>query len=205
MKKYNVKLLNKNFEKLPSDLKNTLNQPVIILSGKMASGKNYVCSLLEKFGYSSVDADILVHQAIDKSKNKILETFSESAGKENILILDQNGNINRRSLGKLLFTHPELLAKQEAIVYPIITQMIDDFIQEHKKTIINATVAYKSPQIMEKSNLIIFVQSNCIKRFLRARKRDKLPPSQIIKRFNSQKKLIKNFTKADKEIIIIKN
>ena len=131
MKKYNVKLLNKNFEKLPSDLKNTLNQPVIILSGKMASGKNYVCSLLEKFGYSSVDADILVHQAIDKAKNKILETFYESAGKENILILDQDGNINRRSLGKLLFTHPELLAKQEAIVYPIITQMIDDFIQEH--------------------------------------------------------------------------
>ena len=83
--------------------------------------------------------------------------------------------------------------------------MIDDFIQEHKKPITNATVAYKSPQIMEKSNLIIFVQSNCIKRFLRARKRDKLPPSQIIKRFKSQKKLIKNFTKADKEIIIIKN
>ncbi len=171
----------------------------------MASGKNYVSSLLERFDYSSVDADILVHQAIEEAKDKIVETFSEYADKEGISILDDQGKIKRRALGKILFAHPDLLAKQEAIVYPIITQKIEDFIKNHKKTIINATVAYKTPEILEKGNLIVFVQSNCLKRFLRARKRDKLPFSQILKRFNSQKNLLDNYKNCKKEIILIKN
>ena len=42
---------------------------IIGLTGPMASGKNLACSLLEKTGCVSVDADILAHEAIEKAKN----------------------------------------------------------------------------------------------------------------------------------------
>ena len=90
----------------------------------MASGKNYVCSIFEKKGWFSVDADILVHQAIDQSTKLILNSFNEIAQSQNINLLDDEGKINRRELGKILFSSPELLEKQEKIVYPVITKMV---------------------------------------------------------------------------------
>ena len=48
---------------------------VIAVTGPMAAGKNYYCAQLEKEGWSCVDADILVHQAIELVKDKILTKF----------------------------------------------------------------------------------------------------------------------------------
>ena len=108
--------------KLPPDLK------VIAVTGKMASGKNYISSLLEKEGWKCIDADLLVHKAIDDSSEIIYQTFKDEAEKKNLHILTEDNRINRRELGKLLFADPKLLKKQEEIVYPLITEMIKDFI-----------------------------------------------------------------------------
>ena len=99
---------------------------LICICGKMASGKNYVCSLLEKLGWLCVDADLLVHDAINQSTEKILAEFSYEAAKNNIKITNNDGSINRKALGQLLFKNPALLKKQEDIVYPVIIKMIEE-------------------------------------------------------------------------------
>ena len=178
---------------------------LICICGKMASGKNYVCSLLEKLGWSCVDADLLVHEAINQSTEKILAEFSDEAAKNKLTITNSDGTINRKALGQLLFKNPALLKKQEALIYPVIIKMIEDFISSHEKTVINATVLYKTPQLLSKCELILYVQATFIKRFFRVKKRDKLPTSQIFRRFSAQKNMLSAYKKAGIQIIRIYN
>ena len=177
----------------------------IAVTGPMAAGKNYICKQLEKEGWASVDADLLVHDAIEIAKDRILNTFTPYAEEHKIKIARTDGSIDRRALGQLLFAIPELLKVQESIVYPIITKWIDDFISEHEKTIINATVLYKTPDILNRCEKILFVTAPLLTRLHRARTRDHLPYCQIFRRFHAQRNLLKEYQKTGIPVEIINN
>lgn len=186
----------------------TPQRPVIIaVTGPMAAGKNYICKQLEKEGWASVDADLLVHDAIEIAKDRILNTFTPYAEEHKIKIARTDGSIDRRALGQLLFAIPELLKVQESIVYPIITKWIDDFIKDHEKTIINATVLYKTPELLAYCDKVIYVSAPFFKRLFRALRRDKLPLFQILRRFHAQKNLLREYQKKvpQEKIVIVKN
>ena len=180
---------------------------VIAVVGPMASGKNYICSQMEQEGWSCVDADLLVHDAIDIAKERILDTFTPYAQKKNIKIARHDGTIDRQALGKLLFSIPELLTVQESIVYPIIIQQIQDFINQHEKSIINATVLYKTPELLQLCDKVIYVTAPFFKRLARARRRDKLPFTQILRRFHAQRNLLKEYQNLvpPEKIVVVKN
>lgn len=172
----------------------------------MASGKNHICSQLEKQGWKSIDADLLVHQAIKIKTQEIIDTFREPARESGIDFINQDGSINRRLLGQLLFNKPELLELQEKIVYPEVTRLTLEFISSNQKSIINATVLYKTPSLLEKCDSIIFINAPFLKRLLRSRKRDRLPYRQIFRRFKAQKNLLDQYMQnSDKTIYILNN
>ena len=183
----------------------TSKQTIMAVTGPMAAGKNYICKQLEKEGWAAIDADILVHDAIEIAKDRIIDTFTPYAEEHNIKIARTDGTIDRRALGQLLFAIPELLKVQESIVYPIITKWIDDFISEHEKTIINATVLYKTPDILNRCQKILFVTAPLLTRLRRARTRDHLPYRQIFRRFWVQRNLLKEYQKTGIPVEIIKN
>ena len=180
-------------------------QSIIAVVGPMAAGKNYISSQMEKDGWASVDADILVHQAIEIAKDQILSTFTPYAKEQKLSLTREDGTIDRRALGKLLFAVPELLKVQESIVYPIITKMIEDFIKEHEKIIINATVLYKTPELLARCEKILFVTAPFFTRLRRARNRDHLSYKQILRRFHAQRHLLKEYQKSGIPLEIIKN
>lgn len=184
---------------------NATKPQIIAVVGPMAAGKNYICAKLEREGWASVDADFLVHEAIEIAKDRILDTFIPYAQQQNIKITNNDGTIDRRALGKLLFAIPELLTIQESIVYPIITKKIDDFIEENQKAIINATVLYKTPELLKRCQKIIFVTAPLLTRLRRARRRDHLSYHQIFRRFHAQRNLLKEYQKSGIPIEIIKN
>ena len=185
----------------------TKQSTTLAVVGPMASGKNYICTQLEQEGYTSIDADILVHDAIELVKDKILEKFVPYAEQQNLKLTNPDGTINRRALGSLLFSFPELLQIQESIVYPIIIQQIQDFINQHEKSIINATVLYKTPELLQLCDKVIYVTAPFFKRLARARSRDKLSLSQILKRFHAQKNLLKEYQNLvpPEKIVVVKN
>ena len=49
------------------------NSHIIAVTGPMAAGKNYICNQLKEEGWAAVDADLLVHDAIEEVKDKILQ------------------------------------------------------------------------------------------------------------------------------------
>ena len=178
---------------------------IIAVVGPMAAGKNYICSKLKEEGWAAVDADLLVHDAIELVKDKILKTFIPYAESQNIKLTQPDGSIDRKALGSLLFSFPELLAIQESIVYPIITKQIENFIDGHDKTIINATVLYKTPELLARCEKIIFVTAPLLTRLRRARRRDHLPLTQILRRFHAQRNLLKEYRKTKIPLEIINN
>src|SRR5574344_1895416 len=84
---------------------------------------------------------------------------------------------------------------------------IMEFLQNNKskKIIINATVLYKTPEVLSKCTRILFVTAPFFTRFKRAYKRDKMKPSLILQRFFSQKNLLSEYKKSDIPIEIVKN
>lgn len=184
---------------------------ILCVTGPMAAGKNAVCRILEERGFIALDADRQVHGAIEKAAPEIIKTFSKEAKAQNITLTDKNGRINRRELGRLLFTSKDLLAKQESIVYPVIIEETKRFIQkqqEQKKEadiILNATVLYKTPELLRLCKYIIYVDAPKITRIVRALKRDRMPLRQILSRFATQKGLFSEYKKTGVPIIKITN
>ena len=182
---------------------------VIAVTGRMASGKNAVCQILSQNGAVCVDADILVHAAIKNQNDKILQTFTPFAQQKNLIIQNDDGSVNRRALGELLFSDPNLLKMQEDIVYPEVTALTKEFINHNQKSgklcVINATVLYKTPELLDLCDFIIFVDAPFIKRFLRARKRDGIKTSVLLKRFSAQKDLLNEYKACGKKIFVLKN
>lgn len=184
---------------------------ILCVTGPMAAGKNAVCRILEERGFIALDADKQVHGAIEKAAPEIIKTFSNEAKAQNITLTDENGRINRRELGRLLFTSKELLSKQESIVYPVIIEETKRFIQkqqEQKKEadiILNATVLYKTPELLRLCKYIIYVDAPKITRIVRALKRDRMPLRQILSRFATQKGLFSEYKKTGVPIIKITN
>lgn len=180
---------------------------IICVTGPMAAGKNFICSKMEEEGYISIDADILVHKAIESSAQKILSTFDSIAAKKNIQIKNADGSVNRRNLGKLIFSNKKYLKMQEEIVYPIITEYLFDFIKQNpdKKIIINATVLYKTPQILNICTKIVYVTAPFFTRLNRAKNRDRIKTSLILQRFFAQATLLHQYKKTNIPIEIIKN
>lgn len=184
---------------------------ILCVTGPMAAGKNAVCRILEERGFIALDADKQVHGAIEKAAPEIIKTFSKEANAQNITLTDENGRINRRELGRLLFNRPDLLAKQERIVYPVIIEETKRFIQKQQELksdadiILNATVLYKTPELLNLCKYIIYVDAPKITRIVRALKRDRMPLRQILSRFATQKRLFSEYKKTGVPIIKITN
>lgn len=180
---------------------------IICVTGKMASGKNTLCSLLEQNDFLCTDADKVVHKVINDATPKILETFNEYAIQKGITLSNPDGTLNRKNLGELLFQNPTLLKKQEDIIYPLYIEETQKIINSNPSCniILNATVLYKTPQLMNQCDFIIFVKSSAIQRFFRVCKRDNIKIKNILQRFYSQKNLYSEYKATNIPIIEIKN
>lgn len=173
----------------------------------MAAGKNAAAKLLEKRGWFCIDADVLVHEAIESEADKIIRTFSQDAKKRGIDIVRQDGNVDRRSLGKLVFSDAALLAKQEAIVYPAIEKCAMEKIDSYasKNIALNAAVLYKTPTLMRLCTAILYVEAPVLVRLFRAKKRDGETISAICKRFRSQRGLYRRYKQSGIPIVTVRN
>ncbi len=176
---------------------------VLGIAGPMAAGKNLAAEILVQRGWASVDADLLVHEVIEEKKAEIASAFSAEAGRLGLSLITAAGTVDRRAIGQIIFGHPDLVARQESIVYPGVNARIDAFLEENRRAgrdcLINATLLYKVPSIKE-LDLLLFIDAPCFVRLVRAKKRDGLSYSQILSRFRSQKNLFSQYRKSGADI-----
>ncbi|HCY9462058.1 TPA: dephospho-CoA kinase [Staphylococcus aureus] len=102
---------------------------VIGLTGGIASGKSTVSELLSVFGFKVVDADKAAREAVKKGSKglaQVREVFGDEA-------IDENGEMNRRYMGDLVFNHPEKRLELNAIIHPIVRYIMEEEKQEYLK------------------------------------------------------------------------
>ena len=170
---------------------------VIGVAGKTCAGKNTVIAPLEKMGFRHVDVDQLGHIALDNQKEKLFETFGQG-------IRNQDGSVNRRALGAIVFSNPEARRKLERIVHPEMVRMVEDIIVEQQDVIINAAILFEM-KLDKLCDIIFWVEAPAIMRFFRGLKREKVNPWALFKRIWAQRKMNPNNFSTDADIFIIRN
>lgn len=91
---------------------------IIGLTGNIGSGKSAVLRMLERLGARTMDADRLVHEVMAKG-SPVWQAIVDAFGEE---ILDQEGNIDRKRLGSIVFEDLQALKRLEEIVHPAVEE-----------------------------------------------------------------------------------
>ena len=128
---------------------------VIGIYGLICSGKSSFSKLLAKeLNALYIDADIIGHEALnDKDKKEeLLKEFSSD-------ILDDNGNIDRKKLGKIVFGNSKKLRKLESINYPYIEEKVSKLINSTDKDVVIEAALIMRSKIYKMCNSLIYVNS----------------------------------------------
>ena len=95
---------------------------VIGLTGGIATGKSTVSELLTAFGFKVVDADIAARKAVAKGTKgleQVRAAFGDSA-------ITEEGEMDRKYVGEIVFNHPEKRLELNDIVHPIVREIMEE-------------------------------------------------------------------------------
>lgn len=93
---------------------------VIGLTGQTGAGKSTVRKLLKAKGAAVVDADFVAHEVADNN----LSCLTDIAEHFSCMVLDEKGKLNRRALGRIVFSDRKKLALLNKIMFPYIVSAI---------------------------------------------------------------------------------
>ena len=116
------------------------------LTGSIGSGKSTVAKLLLGFGYTVIDADAVAHEGLKSGSTTYFEIINHF-GKS---ILNSEGEINRRELGKLIFSNENEKKWLENLIHPMVQMRVQEMkrsleLKKHK------IAFYEVPLIFEKN------------------------------------------------------
>jgi dephospho-CoA kinase len=172
---------------------------LIGLTGTYCAGKNHVAALLEARNLPVLDVDKLSYQVLEAEKEAIFAKFGSDLQKA-------DGSLDRRLLGQRVFGKPEKLAVLETIVHPPANRLTEEWITHNgdRACVINAALLHRSA-VFTRLDRIILVKAPFFTRLMRARKRDRLSWTEILKRFASQKDFNSQYLAVNAEIYIVEN
>lgn len=106
---------------------------VIGVTGGIASGKSEVCRILERMGFLHIDADDVAHTILENTAviSRIAEVFGTDVLYTNDG--DQSLHVDRKKLGKIVFTDSKKMNMLENITHPQIVKQITGMINENKE------------------------------------------------------------------------
>ncbi|RAV06595.1 dephospho-CoA kinase [Paenibacillus sp. YN15] len=99
------------------------------LTGGIACGKSTVSRLLASRGAIVIDADILAREVVEPGAPALLEvvrTFGQS-------VLHEDGTLNRKELGKLVFEDEARRKRLEELLHPAIIQLLQERMAEAER------------------------------------------------------------------------
>ncbi|MDJ1108646.1 dephospho-CoA kinase [Macrococcus caseolyticus] len=173
---------------------------VIGLTGGIASGKSTVANYLKENGFAVIDADIAARQAVEKGTEglrKVAETFPG--------VLNEDGTLNRKALGTIIFNDKAQRDSLNEIVHPIVRRLMDEekaaALSEGKVVVMDIPLLYENELEHTVDEVWVVYVSYDIQK-MRLMKRNELSESEADARINSQMSMDEKRNKAD---IVIDN
>lgn len=156
---------------------------VIGLTGGIASGKKTIARILKNFGAHVISADEVYSELIKQNEplwKKIVKRFGKK-------VLDENKNIDRKKLSRIVFNHPSKLKALNQITHPDIVKTIKSKIKKTSKKV----VVVVAPLLIESGNIkmvdkIWLLNTSKKIQTQRLMKRDKITNKEASMRIGSQ-------------------
>lgn len=171
---------------------------LIGLTGGIASGKSLAAKELKRLGVYLIDADEIAREVVKPglpAYKDIIQEFGEG-------ILHPNQTINRKVLGSIVFSNPELRTRLEQITHPRIREKIDAEIAAIKaknpKTVIVVDAALLiEAGLNKKMDKVVVVYADEKTQIKRLIKRSGFTMAEAKKRIASQMPLLEKIKYAD--------
>ena len=146
------------------------------ISGKIAAGKSEVENILQTLGYNVFDLDKISHDLLENNE------------KIKAHILDEFKTLNRKELGKIVFSDNIKKQKLENIIHPELKNIILDIFeknQEESAVFISGALLFKTgfDKLFDKT---IFINSKDEIRLERLIKRNNLSKKEALDRLHLQ-------------------
>ncbi|MBI1873768.1 MAG: dephospho-CoA kinase [Acidobacteria bacterium] len=170
----------------------------VALTGGIATGKSYVAERLQQRGLPAIDADRLVHELL-MPESEAIDPIVARFGRE---VLDEDGSISRRVLGRKVFADPVSRRDLEAILHPRVYDRIHAWFAtlagegRHRVAVADIPLLYESRREREFDRVIV-VACDAEEQVRRAMKRDHLPESEARQRLAAQLPIVDKVRRAD--------
>jgi dephospho-CoA kinase len=99
------------------------------LTGSIAVGKSFVTSIFSGLGCHTLDADETAREVVLPGSAG-LEAVAQSFGRD---VLNEDGTLNRRRLGELIFANDEQRQKLNHILHPFIIARQDEIMRDWER------------------------------------------------------------------------
>ncbi|MCS7213200.1 MAG: dephospho-CoA kinase [Candidatus Calescibacterium sp.] len=164
---------------------------IVYLTGGIATGKSTVAKIFEELGAKVIDADKIVHKLLEEDeavKSEIVKIFGQD--------ILENGKINRRKLGAIVFADRSKLSVLEKITHPKVLEIMSKQISESDEEL----VVLEIPLLFEKQmnlkpSVVVYCPAHI--QIKRMKERDNLSDEEIRNRLNSQIDIEKKKEMAD--------
>lgn len=160
---------------------------IIGLTGQTGAGKSTVRDIFEQKGAAVIDADSVAHKITDSNLDCIYDIVSHFS----CIVLNEKGKINRKALGKIVFSDKKQLSVLNGIIFPYILDEIEhrvlEYIAKGAETVVidGATVIESGCGRM--CDAIVSVIAEKETRITRIIKRDGITKAEAERRVDAQK------------------
>ena len=161
------------------------NRPrIIAITGGSGVGKGEVCRILARNGVEIIDTDSLAHHVMLRGETAAYDEVAAEFGCE---ILGDDGEIDRKKLGPIVFADKDRLAALSGIVHKYVRARCEEVVE--KST--SGTIAIDAPALIEAEmqdmcDIIIGIFARRDLRVARIITRDGISPEAAERRVGSQ-------------------
>lgn len=169
------------------------------LAGKYGAGKNLAAGVFAERGFLVLDVDALGHRALELRKTEIVERFGAD-------VIGPSGAVDRKELGRIVFSSDLERRALESIVHPAMREMIAKTIRSEpgRNICINAALLFPMG-LAELCDFVVWVKAPFLSRLRWAIARDRLSLREALKRFLSQRNLRPQHSSRAVDIYTVQN
>ncbi|XP_006833778.1 PREDICTED: dephospho-CoA kinase domain-containing protein [Chrysochloris asiatica] len=157
------------------------------LTGGIASGKSSVIQVFKQLNCAVIDVDVIAHQVVQPgypAYRRIVEAFGTE-------VLLENGDINRKVLGDLIFNQPDLRQLLNTITHPeILKEMMKEtfkyFLQGYRYVILDIPLLFETKKLLKYMKHTVVVYCDRDTQLKRLMQRNKLNQEDAEARISAQ-------------------
>lgn len=166
---------------------------VIGLTGNIACGKSTVSRMLTELGARVLDADLIAHEALapgTETYKQVVEEFGPD-------VLRPDLSIDRRALGKIVFSSPAALSKLEEIVHPYVVERIHEEVAASNGVVVIDAIKLLESGLASLCDEVWVVTCSPEQQLARLRARNGLTREEAFRRINAQPPQEEKVRRAD--------